>query len=139
MSRIIKTISLDKESDEIASKKKNFSAWVRKQLKEESSLVEYNHITRSIFEQKGICNPSSTPRCGICYPYGKPTTKDIRNYNLGLISPDELKLLTKNHYDGVIPIPKTTINDYEPLDPPMRKQKERKYLRRALKYIWSFI
>ena len=53
--------------------------------------------------------------------------------------PDELKLLTKNHYDGVIPIPKTTINDYEPLDPPMRKQKERKYLRRALKYIWSFI
>ena len=107
MSRIIKTISLDKESDEIASKKKNFSAWVRKQLKEESSLVEYNH------------------------------TEKVEG--LRYVSPDELKLLTKNHYDGVIPIPKTTINDYEPLDPPMRKQKERKYLRRALKYIWSFI
>jgi hypothetical protein len=33
MSRIIKTISLDKESDEIASKMGNFSKWVRSQLK----------------------------------------------------------------------------------------------------------
>ena len=81
MSRIIRTVSLDKESDEIAGTKSNFSSWVRTQLKEESSKVNFKHVTKSIFEKRGICNPSASPRCGICYPYGKPMIEDIRRYN----------------------------------------------------------
>jgi len=136
MSRIIRTVSLDKESDEIAGKKKNFSAWVRKTLKEEASYVEYHHVTRAIFEEKGICNPSASPRCGICFPYGQPDTKDIRNYNQGLISAHQLQNITKKRYDGVIPIEIPKILEKVPLTPHKR---ERKYIRRSLKWIWSFI
>ena len=136
MSRIIRTVSLSPQADEIAAKKSNFSAWVRNKLLEENSKVEYRHITPEIFLQKGICNPSSKIRCGLCYPYGKPMNEDVRLYNTGHINKETLQDRTKNHYGGVIEITETKIQENEPSAPPMR---ERKYLRRALKYIWSFI
>lgn len=139
MSRIIKTVSLDKESDEIASKMGNFSKWVRNELKKHAYTISFTHTTPEILEKTGICNPSHSPRCAICFPYGKPYTSDIKFFNQGLITKERLQDLAKIRYEGIIEKPKPTIIDSERLDPPMRPIKERKYIRRALKYIWSFI
>lgn len=139
MSRIIKTISLDKESDEIASKMGNFSKWVRNQLKAHAHTISFEHTNKELFLKQGICNPHNSPRCAICYPYGKPNDQNIIAFNSGRISKNKLKDLTRMQYDGVIEKGKPRIIEELPLDPPMSKQKERKYLRRALKYIWSFI
>ena len=136
MSRIIKTVSLDKESDEIASGISNFSKWVRNKLKEEKQQLSSTHTNLELFKKQGICNPSNIPRCLICYPYGKPNSEKIKRFNQGYISKEELQELTKIQYNGVIENIEPTIIEDEPLDPPVR---ERKYLRRALKYIWSFI
>lgn len=136
MSRIIRTVSLDKKSDELAAKKSNFSAWVRKTLQEEASKVQYYHTNQTLFLDRGICNPSNTPRCGICFPHGKPKTADIQQFNQGIITAEELQDRTKNLYDGVIEIIEPKNEEHEAFTPPVR---ERKYLRRALKYIWSFI
>ena len=136
MSRIIKTVSLDKESDEIASGISNFSKWVRNKLKEEKQMLSHTHTNLELYERTGLCNPTNLPRCTLCFPHGKPTMQNIKKYNQGYIDKKELLELTKIQYGGVIEIIKSTIIEDEPLDPPMR---ERKYLRRALKYIWSFI
>ena len=139
MSRIIKTISLDKESDEIASKMGNFSKWVRNALKAHAHTISFEHTNKELFLKQGICNPNNSPRCGICYPYGKPYTSDIKHFNQGLITKERLQDLAKIRYEGIIEKPKPIIIEDERLDPPMRPVKERKYIRRALKYIWSFI
>ena len=146
MSRIIKTVSLDPESDEIASRKKNFSAWVRKALKEEASLVDYRHVTRAIFEKRGICNPSASPRCGICYPYGKPDIKLIQKYNNEIstisgisdlsLAAANLQKATMDQYGGIMPVIETKIDEKVPLAPPMR---EKKYIRRLIRFIISYI
>lgn len=136
MSRIIKTVSLDKESDEIASGISNFSKWVRNKLKEEKQQLSSTHTNLELFKKTGLCSPHNLPRCTICYAHGKPSLENIKKFNQGYIDKEELLELTKIQYDGIIEIIKPTIIEHEPLDPPMR---ERKYLRRALKYIWSFI
>ncbi len=130
MSRIIRTVSLDKHADELASKKSNFSAWVRKALEEDYQNVSLIHVTKAIYEKDGICNPTASPRCTICYPYGKPTMQLIRKYNsekgihgIGLtLARENLLKDTKNHYDGVIPIIQETPEEKAPL-PPLRERK----------------
>ena len=144
MSRIIRTVSLDKHSDELAGKKSNFSAWVRKALEEDYQNVSLIHVTKAIFEKDGICNPTASPRCTICYPYGKPTMQLIRKYNsekgihgIGLtLARENLLKDTKSHYDGVIPIIQETLQEKEPLPPPKR---EKKYVRRFLKWLIEWI
>ena len=144
MSRIIRTISLDQRTDELAGKKPNFSAWVRNQLLEDSQNVSLIHVTKAIFEKDGVCNPSGSPRCTICYPYGKPPIELIRKYNsekgvngIGIIAARENLLKdTKKHYDGVVVDMKPMIEEKSPLAPP---RSERKYITRSLKWIWSFI
>ena len=143
MSRIIKTISLNEEADKIASQKPNFSAWVREQLIKEDESFQNSHVTLSVFRDKGICNPSASPRCNICFPHGRPILADIREYNLGLITGTELQSITKKKSalaNGV------EILRTQKLEPGLEKpgildksKKERKYLRRTLRYIWSFI
>ena len=93
MSRIIKTISLDKESDEIASKMGNFSKWVRSQLKAHAHTISFEHTNKELFMKQGICNPNNSPRCAICYPYGKPYSADIKFFNQGLITKERLQEL----------------------------------------------
>jgi|TARA_B100001059_G_C17715793_1_gene517905 hypothetical protein len=136
MSRIIRTVSLDPKSDELASKKSNFSAWVRKSLQEEASKVQYYHINETLFLERGICNPTASPRCGLCFPYGKPKLEDSKLFNQGIISKDELQNRTKNLYDGVIPIIEETPDEKEHLTPP---KPERKYLRRLVKWLIEWI
>ena len=140
MSRIIRTVSLDKESDERAAEKPNFSAWVREQLKKEDRFTMRSHPTQAIFNQKGICNPNASPRCGICYPYGKPGIVEIRAYNTGLISKEELfKSTKKNEKNGITSV-MSDLNpvgeEKEPKDPPLR---ERKFVRRLVKWLIEWI
>ncbi len=139
MSRIIKTVSLDKESDEIASGISNFSKWVRNKLKEHAQTISLVHTNEELYLKQGICNPLNNPRCSICYPHGVPAIENIRLFNSGKISKETLQELTKNQYDGIIEKPKPIINESEPLDPPMSDKKERRYIRRSLKWIWTFI
>jgi len=144
MSRIIRTVSLDKHADELAAKKSNFSAWVRKALEEDYQNVSLIHVTKSIYEINGICNPTASPRCTICYPYGKPSMELIRKYNsekgvngIGIIEARENLLRdTKKHYDGVIVDIKPVIEEKVPLPPPKR---EKKYVRRFLKWLIEWI
>ena len=95
LSRIIRTVSLDKSSDEIAAKKPNFSKWVRDQLKLQDVEYQNSHVTLTMFREKGICNPTASPRCNICFPHGRPAREDVREYNMGHISSDELQEITK--------------------------------------------
>ena len=137
MSRIIKTVSLDRKSDEIASKKPNFSRWVRDKLVEEDIEISESHVTLSLFKDKGICNPSASPRCIICYPHGRPEMRDIRAYNANIISKEELQRRTEmkvkpNDYVKAI----TGSFELDVKEPVLR---ERKYLRRAIKWVWAFI
>lgn len=142
LSRIIRTVSLDKSSDEIAAKKPNFSKWVRDQLKLQDVEYQNSHVTLTMFREKGICNPTASPRCNICFPHGRPAREDVREYNMGHISSDELQEITKKK-SASLPQSKTLViskriesgkEDNIKLIIP-----ERKYLRRAIKLIWSFI
>ena len=139
MSRIIKTVSLDKKTDAIASQKPNFSAWVRNQLLNEDEDFQNTHVTLSIFREKGICNPSASPRCAICYPHGKPTLPNIKAWNQGLISNSQLtNTVEPKELVGFI----ATGSEWEHVEEPIAKEpvlRERKYLRRAIKWIWAFI
>jgi len=139
MSRIIKTISLDKETDEIASKMGNFSKWVRHQLREHNQSISLIHTNKELFLKRGICNPTNNPRCSICYPHGVPDRENIILFNQGKITKETLQERTKNHYDRIIENPEPRIIHFKPLDPPISPIKDRKYIRRSLKWIWSFI
>ena len=136
MSRVIKTVSLDHETDLLASKKPNFSSWVREQLRKDALAMTQTHATIAIFHDKGICNPNASPRCGLCFPFGRPDRSDIRNYNLGNMTALELQNRTKNLYADTLQVQMTKIEEKDALPPIVR---ERKYLRRILRAIWAFI
>jgi len=143
MSRIIKTVSLDQRSDKIASKKPNFSRWVREKLIQEDIEISESHVTLSLFKDKGICNPSASPRCSICYPYGRPEMIDIRAYNANIISKEELQKRTKKNaktedMPSMLDISNIQ-NDGKKLEAKDPVLRERKYLRRAIKWVWAFI
>ena len=143
MSRIIRTVSLDQKSDEIAAKKPNFSRWVREQLISQDESVQNSHVTLSVFREKGICNPSASPRCNICFPHGRPEMVDIREYNKRQITSTELQEITKKKWTSINQSKTLAISKREEFgkeEPPkLENISKRKYLRRTLKYIWSFI
>jgi len=142
MSRIIRTVSLDRKSDEIAAKKPNFSRWVREQLVNQDESVQNSHVTLSLFREKGICNPNASPRCNICFPHGRPQLTDIKDYNTGRISSEELQDITKKKYNSVNQSKTLAISkriEFGKEEPTEKTISERKYLRRTLRYIWSFI
>jgi len=97
MSRIIKTVSLDESSDKLASKIPNFSKWVRNQLKLQDESFQNSHVTLGVYRKKGICNPSASPRCNICFPHGRPQITDIKDFNTGRISSEQLQEITKKN------------------------------------------
>lgn len=136
MSRLIRTVSLDRESDERAAEKPNFSGWVREQLKKEDRVTTRMHPTQAIFNEKGICNPNASPRCGLCYPYGKPSMASIRAYNGGVITKEDMIAVSKELYEASPRVESVIESKDEPFTPVLR---ERKYLRRSLKWLWNFI
>lgn len=145
MSRIIRTVSLDKLSDELAGSKPNFSLWVRENLKRDNQERTQIHATLSIFKARGLCNPSASPRCGLCFPVCRPPASAIREYNAGinqrdyerqLVAIDEIQRAAFEFNENLDPgsVPKN--DESEPLPPVLR---ERKYLRRAIKWVINFI
>ena len=150
MSRLIRTVSLDRLSDELAQSKPNFSKWVRDSLKHDNLQRTHIHATLSIFKERGICNPSASPRCGLCYPVCRPPASAIREYNWGIGARTEeeqagaigelLAAATKNHES--IDLASNPSKDgskkqeKEPLPPVLR---ERKYLRRGIKWLIDWI
>ena len=136
MSRVIKTVSLDSETDLLASKKPNFSSWVREQLRKDALAITHTHATLAIFKEKGICNPLASPRCGLCFPFGRPDRLSIKNYNTGLITAEDLQIITKELHKETLQIQMKKIEEKDALPPIVR---ERKYIRRFLRAIWAFI
>lgn len=141
-SRLIRTVSLDEISDDLASKKPNFSKWVRDQLKLQDESFQNSHVTLGVYRDKGICNPSASPRCNICFPHGRPQLADIREYNIGRITSSELQDITKkksvsvNQSKTLVISKKIESGKGDNIESTIPK---RKYLRRTLRYIWSFI
>lgn len=144
MSRIIRTISLDKLSDELAASKGNFSKWVRDALKADNNERTHTHATLSIFRARGLCNPSASPRCGLCYPLCRPPASAIREYNAGMLQRTEEEqagaigelLATCIKFHEKLDHSDSKNQENEPLPPVLR---ERKYLRRAVKWVINFI
>jgi len=142
MSRIIKTVSLDESSDELASKIPNFSKWVRNQLKLQDESFQNSHVTLGVYRKKGICNPSASPRCNICFPHGRPQITDIKDFNTGRISSEQLQEITKKKCNSLNQSKTLAISkkiEFGKEESTEKTISERKYLRRTLRYIWSFI
>lgn len=138
MSRIIRTVSLNSETDALAAQKANFSAWVRQQLVGEEIISTNSHSTPVLFARRGICNPSAKPRCGLCFPYGNCTPENIQLYNKGLISGDALKDLTRSFYEDIIQ-PGQSMLDIVIKEPSTPPQRDRKYVRRLVKWLIEWI
>ena len=145
MSRIIRTVSLDKLSDELAGAKPNFSLWVRENLKRDNQERTQIHATLSIFKARGLCNPSASPRCGLCFPHTRPPASAIREYNEGINHRDdesqevairEIQRAAFEFNENLDPGSDPKNDESEPLPPVLR---ERKYLRRAVKWVINFI
>jgi len=144
MSRLIRTVSLDRLSDELAGNKPNFSKWVRDSLKHDNLQRTHIHATLSIFKERGICNPSASPRCGLCFPVCRPPASAIREYNSGIGNRTEdeqtaaiLELTAAClAWNQNLPKDGSKKQEKEPSPPPLR---ERKYLRRAVKWLIDWI
>ena len=144
MSRLIRTVSLDRLSDELAGNKPNFSKWVRDSLKHDNLQRTHIHATLSIFKERGICNPSASPRCGLCYPLCRPPASAIRDYNAGMLQRTEEEqagaigelLATCIKFHEKLDHGDSKNQENEPLPPVLR---ERKYLRRGIKWLIDWI
>lgn len=157
MAKIVKSISLDAETIPLAEAKDNFSAWVRGQLYNEILLQkecifftaskwdkvwnpELNKYDETRLEKEEICNGMRPIRCPTCYPEGKPTSEDWLAYTRFEIDLEELLQRTHDRYEAI-----AAVNDPAPSKngkdgantPPLKGQK--KYVRRLLWWIWSYI
>ena len=74
MARIIKSVSLDPRTAQIAGQIGNFSAFVRDalyQYEEHYAQVE-RHTADEDNRKGGLCNAMSRPYCRTCWPHGPP-------------------------------------------------------------------
>jgi len=156
MSRIIRTVSLCKKSDELAGLKPNFSRWVRDQLISSDETSSNSHVTLAVFRERGICNPSASPRCAICFPYGRPQMVDVRQWNhehnyvnsegqhtLKIGANERLQEITKKKFKkddtkSLLDISNIQ-NDGKETNVDELIIPERKYLRRAVRWALNFI
>lgn len=74
MARIIKSVSLDPRTAQIASQMGNFSAFVRDALYQYEE--HYAQVERHTHDEDnriaGLCNAMSSPYCRTCWPQGPP-------------------------------------------------------------------
>tara|TARA_R100001163_G_C5019272_1_gene162550 strand:+ start:307 stop:801 length:495 start_codon:yes stop_codon:yes gene_type:complete len=79
--RIIKTVSLDEKSAQLANQMPNFSHFVRECLFRYSSNFQAQECARDGLEEfDGKCNPFVAPTCFVCWPDGCPPKKSIRQF-----------------------------------------------------------
>jgi len=151
VAKIVKSISLDETTAPLAAAKDNFSAWVREQLYHEI-IIERDcaFFTRTkterywsedlgamqdrIINETEICNGMRKPRCPKCYPEGSPTSENWLAYAKWEIDRTELLARTNERYTAI----ERAKNPENGLPTPhLRPQK--KYVRRLLAWIWSYI
>ena len=84
----IRSVNLDKTTDEIRKKVPNFSGFVRQCLNRYASQVNSQNqscnYTDSLILYEGKCNPlnASRPICFYCWPNGAPTRELVRAFRL---------------------------------------------------------
>jgi len=165
MPKIVKSISLDERTAPIAEQKTNFSAWVREKLLEEIEYTlpcnyfevvhrgkdnktlfrtvkdENGKVTKEPIITKEICNAVRKPTCSKCYPEGAPEQKDWILYVDRKIDKTELLARASAKWkwrtDAITEHQLRKENEKEASNPPIRHEK--KYVRRLLKWIWSYI
>jgi len=139
MAKIVRSISLDPQTEELAQEKSNFSKWVRQQLLNETIYARKCFFpTNDLGESLDICNGMAKPRCTTCYPVAAPSRSEWLLFRTSIQTPQELRdLIASKHED--LPI-RHKINAESSKDEASTPHlRERKYLRRAIKLIWSFI
>tara|TARA_B100000029_G_scaffold469127_1_gene506742 strand:- start:724 stop:1131 length:408 start_codon:yes stop_codon:yes gene_type:complete len=135
MTKVVKSISLDEQTSILASSKNNFSAWVREQL-----LAEVAHtIPCSYFSDiHQICNGMRKPHCITCYPEGPPTREDWLAFVSEEITQEELQEKALETWSWRTQL-KTEPKNVEDAPQPLGVEREKKYLRRLIWWIWSYI
>ena len=150
MPKVVKSISLDERTAPIAQSKDNFSAWVREQLLLEIAhtipchffkvnILDRNSKTTETKEE--VCNGMRKPPCPNCYPNGPPIQEDWKAYATGRIDLEELHRRTDIEWKWRIDLrnqaktrSENTLNDA-----PTPHLRERKYVRRLIWWLWSWI
>ena len=85
--RIIKTVSLDEKSAQLANQMPNFSHFVRECLFRYSSNFQAQECTRdSLDDFDGRCNPFIAPTCFVCWPDGCPPRDKVKQYRSDKLS-----------------------------------------------------
>jgi hypothetical protein len=93
--RIVKSVSLDTETEAIADSLPNFSHFVRECL--------YRHMVTSVTECvepkperfRGRCNPLTQKNCFVCWPNGKPRKEDVKQWSADQLSMNWLDMRAK--------------------------------------------
>ena len=89
--RIIKTVSLDEKSAQLANQMPNFSHFVRECLFRYSSNFQAQECTREGLDDfAGKCNPFIAPTCFVCWPDGQPPKEKVKQYRQDKLSIDWL-------------------------------------------------
>jgi len=138
LTKVVKSISLDQETAKLANAKSNFSEWVRIQLLTEIHLErDCIFFTRQITDKKNkliteshFCNGMSKMPCPKCWPNGAPRREDWLRYSKFEISPEDLVATTNELYSA--------IEKANP-EPVIEIRIEKRYVRRFLKWLWSYI
>jgi hypothetical protein len=85
--RIIKTVSLDEKSAQLAGQMPNFSHFVRECLFRYASNFESQECSREGLEDfNGKCNPFIQPTCFTCWPDGCPPRDKVKQYRQDKLS-----------------------------------------------------
>lgn len=156
MPKVVKSISLDERTAPIAQSKSNFSAWVREQLLSEIAydlpcnfftktplkIGRGGHTTKDYSRSiKEICNGMARPPCVKCYPEGGPEQEDWLEYVSDRITKEELQERAEKKWKWRTDLKKQAKtrkeNEKSTSIPPI--EGEKRYVRRFLKWVWSYI
>jgi hypothetical protein len=79
--RIIKSVSLDHDSAQIADTLPNFSHFVRECLYRQAVANATECLEPKPDRFKGRCNPLSKHQCFVCWPNGKPPIEAVKQWS----------------------------------------------------------
>lgn len=156
MVKVVKSISLDEDTAPIANSKENFSAWVREQLRAEIAYdlpCNFMKLTPMKMSPGGfmkkdydnsieeICNAMAKPPCVTCYPEGPPDREDWLQYVRLQITKEELQSRALDKWKWRTDLKEQKKQRKESVKsvstPPI--EDEKRYVRRFLKWLWSYI
>jgi len=124
--RIIKSISLDHDSAQIADTLPNFSHFVRECLYRHGVAGATECFEPKPDRFKGRCNPLSERQCWICWPNGKPPQDAVKQWSQDKLAMSFLDERAKQHNRYLISL--NSINRKAaklPSTPPIESKKNR--------------